>query len=191
MSSLRTFVAIETSLKVRGHVVRLIERLRRTEAKVKWVAVDNLHLTLKFLGDVREAEIANVCQTVKQAVMGGRSFLLEVCGAGAFPNPARPRTVWIGVGLGVEQVCQLQAEVESALKQLGFPREGRRFRPHLTLGRVRGAAAAVRELGQQISALGDFEAGEFLVDEVVVFSSELTADGPIYSPLARIPLDVG
>ena len=189
MSSLRTFIAIETSLEVRGHLARLVERMRRVNAKVKWVATDNVHLTLKFLGDVPEAEIADVCRSVKQAVVESKSFLMEIRGAGAFPNSARPRTVWIGVGQGAEQVSQIQGAVEGALKPLGFPREGRRYRPHLTLGRVRGGGSAVTELGQQIDALGDFEAGGVLVEEVVIFASELTADGPIYTPLARVPLD--
>ena len=188
MSSLRTFVAIEASLEIRGHAARLIERLRRAEAKVKWIAPENLHLTLKFLGDVPEEHITEICNAVSRSAAHIESFQITCRGAGAFPDLSRPRTVWVGIEQGCDQLCELQSGIEKALSDLGFHREGRRFRPHLTIGRVRGGGPAAHELGQLIQKCADFDAGKGIVDEIVVFSSELGPKGPTYTPLSRVPL---
>ncbi|HWB11900.1 MAG TPA: RNA 2',3'-cyclic phosphodiesterase [Pirellulales bacterium] len=186
--SLRTFVAVEISPEVRSRAAQLISRLQGTDAKVTWVKPQAMHLTLKFLGEVDLKEIPAVCEAVSRAVSELPAFEFEAHGAGAFPAAGRPRTVWLGVSRGEEEFVALQAAIDRALGEIGFRRENRRFRPHLTLGRVRGDRD-VRELGELIARQADFAGGVGSVDEVVVFSSELEPDGPVHEPLAVAPLN--
>ncbi len=188
MSTLRTFVAIEISPEVRGRVAALIKQLQTTGADFKWVEPQNLHFTLNFLGDVDERQIHEVCVAVTDAVATIEPFDITCRGAGAFPNGKNPRVVWVGVEQGNEQMCALQAETEEALAAFGFPREQRRYRPHLTIGRVRRGGGRLRELTEQLEKHADFAAGVTIVDEAVVFSSRLERTGPIYEALATPPL---
>lgn len=185
---LRSFIAIEISSEVRSRARQLITRLSGTEAKVTWVKPHLLHLTLKFLGDVDLLDIPPVSAAVTEAVADLPPFEIEVRGAGAFPNAARPRTIWLGVNQGQGEMVELHDRVEHALSGMGFRRELRRFRPHLTIGRVRGAQA-IGELGELVSQHADFSGGISSVDELVVMSSELEREGPVYEPLAIAPLD--
>jgi 2'-5' RNA ligase len=186
--SLRTFVAVEMSPDVRARAEHLIGRLRGTEAKVTWVKPPTMHLTLKFLGEVDLKEIPAMCEAISRAVADIPPFEFEVQGAGAFPSVDRPRTVWLGIGRGEDELVALHAAVERALADLGFRRENRRFRPHLTVGRVRGDRD-LRALGQLVAQHAEFIGGVSSVDEVIVFSSELEAEGPIHQPLAVAPLN--
>ncbi len=188
MSKTRVFVAVEVAPQVRSRAADLIQRLQASEAKVSWVAPQNLHVSMKFLGDQTDDELATICQAVQHAAVGVPAFEFTCCGAGAFPNLQRPRTLWIGVREGAEQMQQLQQCIESELAKHGFPAENRSFRPHLTLGRVRSGGAALPILGQLVAKAEDFEVGLTSVDEVIVFGSFLQRGGPIYEVLARAPL---
>lgn len=188
MATHRTFIAVETSPDVRAGAERLIQRLRLANAKVNWVDSGNIHLTLKFLGDLSEQQVADVCRSVGESARQAVPFEITCRGAGAFPATERPRTVWIGMSDGQDQLIRLQRAIEGELEQLGFAREHRRFRPHLTIGRVRGQGTGVGELGQLIEQHQDIPIGRSIVDEVVVFSSVLTRNGPIYTPLSSAEL---
>lgn len=188
MTQLRTFVAIETGQEVHGPASKLITKLCRSRAQVKWVAPDKLHLTLKFLGDVPSTEINGVCSAVQRAVAGKQPFQINCHGAGAFPDSKRPRTIWIGVREPSEAIRALQNSVDEELQKLGFPAERRRFQPHITLGRVRGGGSAIQDLGCLIDQHAKFEAGQILVGEIVVFSSDQGPQGPVYTPLSRVKL---
>jgi 2'-5' RNA ligase len=188
MTQLRTFVAIETAQEVHGPASKLITNLCRSRAQVKWVAPDKLHLTLKFLGDVPPTEINGVCSAVQRAVAGKQPFQINCHGAGAFPDSKRPRTIWIGVREPSEAIRALQNSVDEELQKLGFPAERRRFQPHITLGRVRGGGSAIQDLGCLIDQHAKFEAGQILVGEIVVFSSDQGPRGPEYTPLSRVKL---
>jgi 2'-5' RNA ligase len=185
---IRTFVAVESSEAVRRRAVELIRTLDAAGADVKWVEPQNMHLTLKFLGDVPEPDVPGVCQAVQEAVAGVRPFDMQVHSAGAFPSAGRPRAVWLGAAGGAEAMIALQAAVDKALRKLGFPKEHRRFEPHLTIGRVRGGGPAVAELGRLLRPLSDFDAGQFRVAETVVFASHLTPKGATYETLGRAAL---
>ncbi len=188
MKNIRTFVAIEASPTVRQRAVALIDVLREAPAEVKWVAPENMHLTLKFLGDIDFGKIPEVCELVKRAVAAVAPFELEIRGAGAFPNPTRPGTVWIGADEGAEQMEALFKPVEKAVRRLGVRREPRRFHAHLTLGRVRRGGPGVEALGELIRQQSDYEAGRMIVRGVKVFSSELRREGPLYNVLGSASL---
>jgi 2'-5' RNA ligase len=183
--TVRTFIAVEPSGAVQQKAAELIDLFAATGAKVSWVKPQNLHLTIKFLDEVRWNAIAEVIEAVQQAAQKVAPFELEIGGAGAFPNFGRPRTLWLGTADGSEPLAALHAALETALKPLGFPKEHRRFAAHLTLGRVRDGGSGGRELAPLLKQHADFSAGRFPVHELVVFSSDLTPQGPIYEVLGR------
>jgi 2'-5' RNA ligase len=144
-----------------------------------------MHLTLQFLGEVPADTINDVCLAVTEAVADCEPLELEIRGLGAFPNARRPRTIWLGVAAGCEELAAVQKRAQKALKKLGFKPESRAFSPHLTLGRVREGTA---ELAERIARQPDQSYGRSPISEVVVFSSQLRPGGPIYAALCRAPL---
>jgi len=169
--------------------MELIGRLRAaSSAKVSWVAPENMHLTLKFLGDQADPEVAAICQAVQEGAASVEPFEFVCHGAGAFPDVQRPRTLWLGVTDGLDGLRKLHAAIDAALAKRRFPKDRQAFSPHLTLGRVRSSGPASRELTTVLAASADFEAGATIVDEVTVFSSELSPSGPRYEVLAQAPL---
>ena len=186
---LRTFIAVAASPEVRSAALKLMNRLRVSAAatNVKWVAPENLHWTLQFLGEVDERDIPEVCQAVTAAAAECAAFDIEVRGAGAFPSADRPRTLWIGAGQGSRELSVLHAGVERRLRKRGYRGEERRFVPHITLGRA-GRKGHPQSLTSELAELSDYDAGSMLVDEVTVYSSQLGRDGPTYDVLARAAL---
>ena len=189
MATVRTFIAAEVSAEVRAGVHRLIDELSQSGATVKWVDEEDIHLTIKFLGEVEYVVLNDVCRAVAAAIQDFEPFSVTCASVGAFPSLARPRTLWLGIDSEQEILTTISAAVEDAMADLGFRRESRPFHPHLTIGRVRDG----RQLGDFPTILesGDFSvSGSFTVDELVIFSSELTAGGPIYTPMGRAALGV-
>lgn len=184
MKPVRTFVAVELTPEIRGRANSLVSVLRHVVADVRWANPENMHLTVKFLGDVDVLEIPRVCGAVSRAVEDMAPFQLEVAGAGAFPDAVRPRTVWLGVHAGSDAMTELHERIQAALAPLGFRAEGRRFRPHITLGRVRDSLAGSR-FAQVLAEQADFIAGEMIVGDVAIFSSELSRTGSRYETLGR------
>ncbi len=187
--TIRSFIAVEMGLAVREAAARMVAQLQPARADVKWVETQNLHLTLAFLGDVLLRETHEICKVLTEAVQDLPPFDLEIRGAGAFPTLQRPRTIWLGAAAGREPMIALQERIETALhKKLGYRRESRRFQPHLTIGRVRSGGPAIAELARILTEHADYEFGLTAVDEVVLFSSELTPKGPIYEALGHAEL---
>jgi len=186
--TVRTFVAIEISPEVRTRAQKLITQLQAVDAKVRWVDPAQLHLTLKFLGEIDLLEVPKICAAVTEVAAAVPPFSVRVNSAGAFPDLLRPRTVWLGIEDETEELAALHNQMEVALAKLGFRSENRRFRPHLTIGRVRGEGPGIAELAQLLKENNDYPAGVIDVDEVVVFSSEQERGGPVYEPLGTSPL---
>jgi len=186
MTLLHTFIAVEITPEIRSTALRLIERLRPAPVKVTWTRADNLHYTLKFLGDVVAEKTAAICRAVEDAVNPFTPFEIAAAGAGAFPSAGHPRTIWLGVSDGAEPMELVYQALERVLEPLGFPREHRKFTSHLTLGRVRGGSpSGFHELAELLKKHANFDAGAMLVDSVTVFSSTLGRDGPKYEVLSR------
>jgi 2'-5' RNA ligase len=181
--TLRTFIAVEIDAAVRQAADGLIDALRGPPADVKWVEFQNRHITLQFLGDVAEEATGQIGAAIAQVATAAAPFELHVCGAGAFPSPGRPRTLWLGCEKGVAQLTDLQQRIEAALARLGYRPESRRFQAHLTIGRVRGGGPALAELGRLLREHAEFDAGRTEVRQVTLFSSQLGPQGPKYTPL--------
>ena len=185
----RTFIAVELPGGVRRRAEKAIQQLRAANAKVTWVKPENMHLTFKFLGDVPDSDVPKVCQVVANAVRGFDPFEIVFRGCGAFPTTAAPRTVWIGVDQGAEELTAIHQAIDQALKdELRFPRETRRFQAHLTLGRVRESGPNAAALGALIEEMADYDGDLAIVDEIVTFASFLEKSGPVHNPMGYAPL---
>src|SRR5207245_1282724 len=138
MVRLRTFIGVDIGKAIRDQAVALQEKLSQSASGVKWVEPENLHVTLLFLGEVDDREVPAVCRAVSEQTVQHPAFDMSVEKVGCFPNPRRPRIIWIGVGQGAQELCALHDALEPPLLQLRcYRREERQYRPHITLGRVR------------------------------------------------------
>lgn len=187
---IRTFIAIELTDALRRALANAQAQFQRDRAAraVRWVAPDNIHITLKFLGDVRADQMPDVQRAVADACAGIAPFALTLGGAGAFPNTRRPNVIWIGARGQIENAAQLAQKIDDACAALGFAREERPFAPHLTLGRVqRDASPGERQqIGALIENMRVGDLGELRVDRVSVMKSELKPGGSVYTRLAEI-----
>ena len=188
MNRTRTFIALPLSAAVKEFAAQWRHRLSKTDAQVKWVDSENMHLTLKFLGEVPTVELAEICQTVTSAVAEFEPMEIECDHVGAFPSTSRPRTLWLGIGAGDVAVVELQQHLERALNQLGFRQEHRQYHPHITFGRLRSSDRQAQALSQLLEVSDFGPTVNCLVQQVVVVASQLSRDGSAYQRLATIPL---
>ena len=180
--TLRTFVAIELGDPARAAVAEYLATLRPTPG-VAWTRPENLHVTLKFLGDVATARISELSARLAAATADVPAFTMTVAGVGAFPNVARPRVLW--VGCKAPTLPALAAAVDGACVGAGFAAEARAFHPHATLGRVReGKRGGLSFLAGD----GGREFGASLASGIVLFASMLGRGGARYAPLGTFPL---
>ena len=185
MARIRTFIAVEVDKNIRERMVTLQETLARSGTDVNWTQPENMHVTLLFLGEVDERDVVSVCRAVSACCEKLAPFTMKVERAGCFPNPRRPRILWVGVGDGTQELCALHDALETPLLELGcYRREERQYTPHITLGRVKGQRPADR-LAEELQRQLGWRAGEAEVREVVVMSSELRPEGPVYAVLSR------
>lgn len=187
MKTIRAFIAIEIPKVLLDAFTVMRRTLRRSDDGIKWVRPDRIHLTLKFLGDISPQQQSDVEAGLLAALDGIPAFALQSGNTGAFPSLKRARVYWVGLGSeGQEQLLHLHQEIDAALTTRGFPREARRFSPHLTIGRVRNnrgssdAASAIRDY--------HFPALAIPVNHIQLIKSELTPQGPVYTTLRSFPL---
>jgi 2'-5' RNA ligase len=184
----RTFLGIDVGADVRARLVSLQEELAETATDVKWVEPENLHITLLFLGEVDSREVIDLCRAAQKAIANMPVFPMSITGVGCFPNPRRPRTLWVGVTTGADEVCAVHDAIEKPLMEMGsYRREARGYVPHVTLGRVRGERTN-DELVRVLAKHKSWSAGEVQVRDVQLMTSNLTSDGPIYAVMGRAKL---
>ena len=153
--------------------------------RVAWVPPPNMHITLKFLGNVERHSLPLLGEKLARSLEGRSPIPISLTGLGAFPDASKPRVLWMGIGNGAEAIGELAAHVDEALSELGFERESREFHPHLTLGRVKqGSADLVSEKAEQ-------HFGDCLAREVTLYESRLQRKGAEYNVIVRIPLASG
>jgi 2'-5' RNA ligase len=181
----RGFVAVLLPDGVRARLAATATELRARAPGLAWVRADNLHLTLRFLGEVEPAALERVREAVTVAATGIAPFTVALGGLGGFPSGRAPRVVWAGVITGGERLVALHAALEAALVARGIPEEGRAFHPHVTLARARGPRG-VGGLGSALGAGPVF--GEVRVATLHLMRSELDPRGARYSILAEAPL---
>lgn len=182
---MRLFAALELPPEPRTAAAAMIRELRRSGADVKWVAPENLHVTLKFLGETDPGRLGEIGAVLQAACSAAPALELALAGAGAFPGVGRPAVVWLGLAGQVEALAGLARALDDGLAGLGFPPETRRFQAHLTLGRARrgrGPNPPSRPLAQALAGLAGWRGPEFVARRVSLMESTLTPAGPIYRP---------
>jgi len=188
--TVRTFIAIELPPQVRAHLADCQQRLKRAQGDVRWVRPDLIHLTLVFLGNVPTDMLADLEKTVREALAPFGVLSMCVQGAGRFPPRGLPRTIWIGIEETGGGLARLQATLAEATSAFAEKPEDRAYTAHLTLGRVKSPRGG-RDLAGAIDAMSGVTGPSFEAREVTLFKSELSPQGPTYTPLARIPLAIG
>jgi 2'-5' RNA ligase len=190
VTTLRIFLAVFPPAVVQEVAARAIERLRRPGDGVSWVKQENLHYTIRFLGDLGEDGARRAAEAASEAADRHRSFGARLGTLGAFPNPRRARVLWAGLAEGAEPLEALAHDVEAALRRKGFDRADRPFAAHLTIGRVREPGPDWTEPLEQAAAAfrAEGDAAHFRVDRLLVVHSKLSPQGSFYTPRAEARL---
>ena len=181
---LRAFIAVAIPADIRAALVADQTRLKKLGARVGWVAPENIHITMHFLGDIFGGQVAPLAAVLDEAAAGCAPFTVTINGLGFFGPPRSPRVVWAGVNDPQKQLTALQQQIESGIRALGLRTEERPFQPHLTLGRVRpGGHAALSALTAALRQANDTAYGCCTVNAVCLMQSRLEAAGAHYSLL--------
>ncbi len=187
---MRVFIAVDIDEKIRKALGDLQQKLQSKvdikKGDVKWVNPENIHLTLKFLGEIKDEKVVEVCNIVKEVAGRHKRFELDIQTVGHFGGRSA-RVLWVGAGQDCENLLQLQNSLEQQLALAGWPKETRKFSGHLTLCRVRNSKAGLK-LAQMTENYKDFKLGTILGDSVSVYQSQLTPKGPIYTLLGNYKL---
>ena len=190
---IRIFIAIKLSSQVRDSLTLVAQQIIRRGIKcVRWVKPENIHLTIRFLGDISNGKVGDIVHVIGEAVKICSPFTLRFGGIGAFPNHRKPQVVWVGVDSSLE-LLDLHSKIERRLYQAGFQGDNKGLRPHLTIGRLR------RELSHyDLKMIADLvmnnefpTVGEQVVESIHLIKSELRSEGPTYSFLASVKLGEG
>ncbi len=188
ISRIRSFIAIDLAAPVGTAIGVLQHELAGTQADVRWVRADGMHVTLKFLGAVEAPHLERVHTALANALQTQPALHVRAHGVGAFPSLRRPRVLW--VGLQAQGLGELAACVDSAVAPLGFAAERRAFTPHITLGRV-NSMRGWKAVAAHLEAHVDDDFGTCTVDAVTIFRSTLRPTCAVYTPLWTIPLQTG
>ena len=183
-SEWRVFCAVELPEAVRAQLEKHVAQLRKEvpNAAASWSRVENIHLTLKFFGNVEVKRITRISEAAERVVKQFSTFPIAVGGTGVFPKPSRPQVLWIGVSDPSGQLSALQTKFENECEAEGFEKEDRAYRPHLTIARLRKPEGSLANTHLKMQ----FEPIEIDITELVVFRSELSSKGSRYTPISRV-----
>jgi RNA 2',3'-cyclic 3'-phosphodiesterase len=184
---MRLFVAVNISKENKNKISKIQSVLKKSGADAKWVEENNLHLTLKFLGEVEENKVNHIIEKLKQVVLDVKKFEVDFESVGVFPTEMSPRVLWIGTGKGAEELKNLTEKTETLFEEIGFEKEKRKFSPHLTVGRFRSSKGKEKLL-DIIKSL-TFEKITEEVKSVFLIKSVLTPKGSIYSIVEKFCLE--
>lgn len=184
--SLRTFIAIELDQPTHEALRRVQDAFKHLDVNVKWVNPENIHITLRFLGNLSPKKAKIIINEFPRWFDGLNAFETKIDHLGAFPKTERPRVIWLGLHKNADMISNVAAVVENQLCRLGFPKEREKFIPHLTIGRVR-SNHNIHLLSNKIKGL-TFSPIPQKITTVTFFQSTLTSQGPIYEKLASCKL---
>ncbi|MEK6753195.1 MAG: RNA 2',3'-cyclic phosphodiesterase [Chloroflexota bacterium] len=192
MTLLRAFIAIELPDQLQNTLEKQTARLRQTLGNdlIRWIPTKNIHLTLKFIGDIAASHVDFLKQLLTQTADSHPQFTLQIGGIGSFPNSKRPRVLWAGIHAPAE-LTSLQKSIEAGTTRLGYEKEEKTFSPHLTLGRVRQNLNETTLQKIRIT-LGTIQLGNIdstRVDSIHLYKSELHTSGSVYTKLFSAPLN--
>ncbi len=184
---IRTFIGFELPEKIRSFIANIQEGLKSDGFDTRWVRPKNIHLTLKFLGNINKDDTQKVGAAIFKSAADYAPIALAVKGIGAFPGINRPRVLWIGIRGQIDMLIQLQKSLDDKLEKIGFPKENRPFKGHLTLARVKGQINQAK-LINAIKKYGEFESESFVADNIILFKSDLKSTGAVYTKLISVSL---
>ena len=183
---IRAFIGVTIDPSVAGKISETQAKIERKLSGIRWVGQDKLHFTLKFLGPIAEAKGEPITEALEEALTPFSRFSILARGMGVFPDIRKPRVLW--VGLEGPKLKSLALEIEAALEAIGFSREKREFKPHLTIGRWKSFGGRPEPLRSELESWKDYEFGKSWVEKIVFFQSILKPEGAIYRPLSVIRL---
>ena len=184
---MRIFVAVALEAALGEAVAKLPPRLNSAAAAFRWVPPGNLHLTLKFLGEIPEERVAQASDAAREVAGRSRPFSITLGGLGAFPSPKKPQIVWIGVVQGADRLIELARDLDVTLRRVKFPEDDRPFRPHLTIARATHARP-VPNLSGLLGGMRGVVVGTQSVDRLVVMESTLNTNGSVYRSVDEVRL---
>lgn len=185
---MRSFISIELPEKVRSDLSEVEKRLKKTKADFRWVKPDNIHLTLKFLGEIKEESIGEIINVMRRACSHCNSFNLELEGVGLFPNLKYPRVLWVGIKDN-PLLTDLQTKIEDGMVSLGFKKDNKKFKAHLTLGRFRSSTGK-EDLMEAIEPHKKNSFGLTNVKYISLMKSDLSPFGARYTTVSEVPLKI-
>lgn len=186
--NIRTFIAFRLPDQIKNSLAEAQENLLESGIRAKYIPTQNMHLTLKFIGDMDQRQIPEIGEIMAACTRDVPPTKLSCRGIGAFPNIKLPRVVWAGLGGDTEILESLHNNLDRMLADLGLPRENRKFQGHLTLARLKGGKGDAKKLEHAMAGLTGFETEPFTVDRLVLFQSELLPEGPIYTEIFSAPM---
>ncbi len=185
--SIRTFIALELPATVISLLRTAQQELRQLNIRARWVRPENIHLTLKFMGDINPGDIDAISTAMTAAANGFSPITLAVRGIGVFPTVKRPRVIWIGLGGDIRSLLDLQSRLVEELAGVGVAKDKRSFKAHLTLGRIKQPPGSDL-IRQMMTAYATLSSDEFSCDQVILFKSDLKPSGAVYTKLKQTRL---
>jgi 2'-5' RNA ligase len=184
---LRAFIALTPPTTLQHTVAEIRGVFQSLQGSWRWVTPAQIHLTLRFLGNVPEEQVSGIAQVMEQAAQGLAAFTLQAQSLGCFPHPSRPRVLWVGLTDPSQALAHLDERLTAALMPAGFPPEEHPFHPHLTLARVQNAERS-NQLLPILQAYQQRDFGEFIVTQLHLFQSELQRGGALYTMVRSVTL---
>lgn len=179
---MRTFIAIELDDVIKGRLNELIVKLKSHQCQIRWTKIQAMHLTLKFLGEIPEAQTSLIREAMTAAVQDYKPFLLRIKGTGTFPiHSKHPRIIWADIQRH-DTLQSLHKTLDKKLEKLGFQREKRKFHPHLTLGRVK-SSQGITSLLSDLEQHSQYDFGEMQTNSIILYKSTLKPTGAEYTKL--------
>ncbi len=182
----RSFIAIAIPVPIKERIGKLIDILWKYHADVKWTKYENLHLTLKFLGDTPEILLPKIHEALIGAVSSFKTFCIRIYGTGCFPNKKYPKVIWIGLEHS-NILKSLSQDIEDSMVNFGYQKERKAFNPHLTLGRVRSQKGII-DIMTELENYQNYDFGNLEVRNIELMKSVLKPKGAEYTCLFRIPI---
>lgn len=180
---IRSFLAFDLSVDIKKKIETISDEIKKSNLPVRWIKPENIHITLVFLGDVKENLIGDIKGKVENAVNKKISYKVWLEGLGVFPHVKRPRVIWVGLGGDIDRLSDLRDNIQSELSSLGFVPERRQFRPHLTIGRFKKETKGIFDVKKILERHYDITSDAYCLKELILFKSDLRPNGAEYTKI--------
>lgn len=188
---MRAFIAIDPPQEIKNYLADIQTKLKKSNADVKWVKPQNIHLTLKFLGEIDDTKLHKIIDILNGISLNHAGFFMRTAHVGAFPRIQSPRVIWVGIDKGNDRITSIVHELEEKIEKIGLPKEEKSFSSHITIGRTKSSLNREKLSGLLNNAAHEGLATnfpEFFVPNIILFKSVLTPQGPVYETLKEFNL---